>query len=38
VLFSTGPKARDFVGDVKGVAIEPAGEGADGFALYRIKL
>ncbi|WP_375588432.1 bifunctional 2',3'-cyclic-nucleotide 2'-phosphodiesterase/3'-nucleotidase [Hoeflea alexandrii] len=38
VLFSTGPKAKDFVGDVKGVSIEPAGEGADGFALYRIKL
>ena len=38
VLFSTGPKAKDFVGDVKGVAIEPAGEGADGFALFRITL
>jgi 2',3'-cyclic-nucleotide 2'-phosphodiesterase/3'-nucleotidase len=38
VLFSTGLKARDFVDDVKGVKIEPAGEGADGFALYRITL
>lgn len=38
VLFSTGPKAKDFAGDVKGVAIEPAGEGADGFALFRITL
>ena len=38
VLFSTGPKAKDFVEGVKGVAIEPAGEGADGFALFRITL
>lgn len=38
VQFSTGPKAKDFVGDVKGVTIEPAGEGTDGFALYRITL
>jgi 2',3'-cyclic-nucleotide 2'-phosphodiesterase/3'-nucleotidase len=38
VIFETGPKAKDFIGDVKGVAIEPAGEGADGFAKYRITL
>jgi 2',3'-cyclic-nucleotide 2'-phosphodiesterase/3'-nucleotidase len=38
VLFSTGPKGKEFVGDVKGVTIEPAGEGVDGFALYRITL
>ncbi|WP_170424014.1 bifunctional 2',3'-cyclic-nucleotide 2'-phosphodiesterase/3'-nucleotidase [Ruegeria arenilitoris] len=38
VLFETGPKARDYISDVKGVAIEDAGEGADGFAAFRIKL
>ncbi|WP_417426494.1 bifunctional 2',3'-cyclic-nucleotide 2'-phosphodiesterase/3'-nucleotidase [Hoeflea sp.] len=38
VLFSTGPRGKDFVNDIEGVLIEPAGEGADGFALYRIKL
>ena len=38
VLFETGPKGKDFIGDVKGVKIEPAGEGADGFARYRITL
>ena len=38
VLFETGPKAADYVDDVKGAEIEPAGEGADGFALYRLKL
>ncbi len=38
VLFETGPKARDYMGDVKGVAIEDAGEGAEGFAAFRIKL
>ena len=38
VLFETGPKARDYMADVKGVAIEDAGEGADGFAAFRIKL
>ncbi len=38
VLFETGPKARDYMNDVKGVVIEDAGEGADGFAAFRIKL
>ena len=38
VLFQTGPKAADFVDEVKGVTMEPAGDGADGFAQFRIKL
>lgn len=38
VTFETGPKARNFIGDVKGVKIEDAGEGADGFAKFRITL
>ncbi|PYG33289.1 bifunctional 2',3'-cyclic-nucleotide 2'-phosphodiesterase/3'-nucleotidase [Pelagimonas varians] len=38
VLFETGPKARDYIGDVKGVTIEDAGDGADGFAAFRIQL
>jgi len=38
VLFETGPKGRDYAADVKGVNIEPAGDGPDGFALYRITL
>ncbi|MBT0956373.1 bifunctional 2',3'-cyclic-nucleotide 2'-phosphodiesterase/3'-nucleotidase [Alphaproteobacteria bacterium KMM 3653] len=38
VMFETGPKAADYAGDVKGVSIEPAGNGADGFAAFRIDL
>lgn len=40
VLFDTGPKAADYIGDVKGgVTIEPAGgDGPDGFARFRISL
>ncbi|WP_155148556.1 bifunctional 2',3'-cyclic-nucleotide 2'-phosphodiesterase/3'-nucleotidase [Roseibium sp. RKSG952] len=38
VLFETGPKARDYLSDVEGVSLEDAGEGADGFAAFRIKL
>ena len=38
VLFDTGPKAQDYIDDVKGVAIEPAGDGPEGFARFRIKL
>ena len=38
VLFDTGPKAADYIDDVKGVTIEPAGDGPDGFARFRISL
>ncbi len=38
VVFETGPKAEAFISEVTGVAIEAAGEGADGFAKYRITL
>jgi 2',3'-cyclic-nucleotide 2'-phosphodiesterase/3'-nucleotidase len=38
VLFDTGPKAADYLADVKAVTIEPAGDGPDGFARFRITL
>ncbi|MBV7396014.1 bifunctional 2',3'-cyclic-nucleotide 2'-phosphodiesterase/3'-nucleotidase [Mameliella sediminis] len=38
VVFETGPKARNYMDDVQAVQIEDAGEGADGFALFRIQL
>ena len=38
VLFDTGPEAAKYANDVPGVAIEPAGEGPDGFARFRIGL
>ncbi|SPH25073.1 Trifunctional nucleotide phosphoesterase protein YfkN [Defluviimonas aquaemixtae] len=38
VLFDTGPKAAELIGDVKAVTIEPAGDGPDGFARFRITL
>lgn len=38
VLFDTGPAAKGYVDDVKGVVIEEAGEGADGFARFRLQL
>lgn len=38
LLFDTGPKAKERISDVKGVSIEPAGDGPNGFARYRITL
>ncbi len=38
VIFETGPAGAEHIDDVKGVEIEPAGDGADGFAKYRINL
>jgi 2',3'-cyclic-nucleotide 2'-phosphodiesterase/3'-nucleotidase len=38
VLFDTGPKAVDYMDDVNSVTIEPAGDGPDGFARFRISL
>ena len=38
VVFDTGPGGRKYAGSVEGVTIEDAGEGADGFARYRITL
>jgi 2',3'-cyclic-nucleotide 2'-phosphodiesterase / 3'-nucleotidase len=38
VTFDTGPGGADVLDDVEGVAIEPAGDGSDGFARYRLTL
>ena len=38
VLFETGPRAAEYIDDLKGVDIAPAGDGADGFALFRLNL
>ncbi|MEM5501751.1 bifunctional 2',3'-cyclic-nucleotide 2'-phosphodiesterase/3'-nucleotidase [Ahrensia kielensis] len=38
VVFDTGPKAKQYAANVKGVKIEEAGDGADGFARFRINL
>ncbi len=38
VIFETGPAGVGYADAVEGVNIEPAGDGADGFALYRIGL
>ncbi|MEO0635594.1 MAG: bifunctional 2',3'-cyclic-nucleotide 2'-phosphodiesterase/3'-nucleotidase [Pseudomonadota bacterium] len=38
VTFDTGPGGKAHMENVKGVAIEAAGEGDDGFARYRIDL
>ncbi|MBX2839340.1 MAG: bifunctional 2',3'-cyclic-nucleotide 2'-phosphodiesterase/3'-nucleotidase [Gammaproteobacteria bacterium] len=38
VIFDTGPAGKQHVSDVTAVAIEPAGDGEEGFARYRFKL
>ncbi len=38
VLFDTGPKAANYIADVKGVNITADGDGPDGFARFRIAL
>jgi 2',3'-cyclic-nucleotide 2'-phosphodiesterase/3'-nucleotidase len=38
VLFDTGPKAKQYMNAVKGVDIQPAGDGPDGFARFRIQM
>lgn len=38
VVFDSSPKAKQFLSQVKAVAIEEAGEGAEGFARFRIRL
>ena len=38
VVFETGPRAKDFIAEVKSLKIEPAGGGEAGFAKYRITL
>ncbi len=38
VIFETGPKARDYVDDVKAVTMEEAGSNDQGFSLFRIQL
>ncbi|MGJ8628368.1 MAG: bifunctional 2',3'-cyclic-nucleotide 2'-phosphodiesterase/3'-nucleotidase [Sulfitobacter sp.] len=38
VVFNTGPKAMDYIDEVKGVTLEAAGDGDDGFAQFRITL
>ncbi|MHC2297913.1 bifunctional 2',3'-cyclic-nucleotide 2'-phosphodiesterase/3'-nucleotidase [Rhizobium mongolense] len=37
-VFQSGPKAKQFLADVKSVKLEDAGEGADGFAKFRLVL
>ncbi len=38
VLFDTGPGGAQYASSVPGVALEPAGDGPDGFARFRITL
>jgi 2',3'-cyclic-nucleotide 2'-phosphodiesterase/3'-nucleotidase len=37
-VFDTGPGGAAYLDQINGVRIEPAGDGQDGFARYRLKL
>jgi 2',3'-cyclic-nucleotide 2'-phosphodiesterase/3'-nucleotidase len=37
-IFETGPKGREYATQIKGAKIEEAGDGADGFARFRLVL
>jgi 2',3'-cyclic-nucleotide 2'-phosphodiesterase / 3'-nucleotidase len=37
-VFESGPKGRQYLADVKGAKIEDAGDGAEGFAKFRLML
>ncbi|MBP2549656.1 2',3'-cyclic-nucleotide 2'-phosphodiesterase/3'-nucleotidase [Neorhizobium galegae] len=37
-VFESGPKGRQYLADVKGAKIEDAGDGAEGFAKFRLVL
>ncbi|PSH68134.1 bifunctional 2',3'-cyclic-nucleotide 2'-phosphodiesterase/3'-nucleotidase [Phyllobacterium brassicacearum] len=37
-VFESGPKAKQYLAAVKGVKIEEAGDGTEGFALFRLVL
>jgi 2',3'-cyclic-nucleotide 2'-phosphodiesterase/3'-nucleotidase len=38
VIFETGPKANDHLGELTSIDVAPAGDGADGFSRFRIAL
>ncbi|MCO5734015.1 bifunctional 2',3'-cyclic-nucleotide 2'-phosphodiesterase/3'-nucleotidase [Rhizobium sp. SSA_523] len=37
-VFESGPKGRQYLAEIKGAKIEDAGEGAEGFAKFRLVL
>ncbi|MGE6740277.1 bifunctional 2',3'-cyclic-nucleotide 2'-phosphodiesterase/3'-nucleotidase [Allorhizobium pseudoryzae] len=37
-VFESGPKGRQYLADIKGAKIEDAGDGAEGFAKFRLVL
>ena len=37
-IFETGPKGREYAAEIKGATIEDAGDGAEGFAKFRLVL
>ncbi|MNK43343.1 Trifunctional nucleotide phosphoesterase protein YfkN precursor [compost metagenome] len=37
-IFETGPKGRHYAAEIKGAKIEDAGDGAEGFAKFRLVL